>query len=189
MNTTNVNASRNGVTKTVQVSSAGYNHGNSASIRLNNQDLGGDVYSRGLNVAVFDEFTGQPIFGTTFDTFNSGNSESFAQFVSTLPLGRIVAIAIKDDAHLNLSDQGKKACESLGSRLINDLQFRSSWAIIGQTGAALGTAEEKLSNESAVSCSRGITATKVNLPSFAVAATSAGNNWGNMAKVTCISFC
>ncbi|MFP5273894.1 interleukin-like EMT inducer domain-containing protein [Coleofasciculus sp.] len=100
-------------------------------------------------------------------------------------LGRIVAIAIKDDASLNLSDLGKKACESLGSRLIDDLQFRSSWAIIGQTGAALGTAEEKLSNESSVSCSRGITATKVNLPSFVVAATSAGNNWGNMAQVTC----
>lgn len=170
---------------TVQVSSAGYDHGNSASIRLNTQNLGSDFYNRGLNVAVFDELTGQPIFGTTFDTFNSGNSESFTQFISTLPPGRIVAIAVQDDASLNLSDPGKKACKSLGSRLIDDLQFRSSWAIIGQTGAASGTAIEQLSHESAVSCSREITATKVKSPSFVIAATSAGNNWGNMAQVTC----
>ncbi|MEQ9000062.1 MAG: interleukin-like EMT inducer domain-containing protein [Coleofasciculus sp. B1-GNL1-01] len=170
---------------TVQVSSAGYEHGNSASIRFNTQDLGENFYNRGLNVAVFDEFTGQPIFGTTFDTFNPGNSESFAQFVSTLPPGRIVAIAIKDDANFNLSDPGKRACKSLGSRLIDHLQFRSSWAIIGQTGAAPGTATEKLSHEAAVTCSREITATKVKVPSFVVAVTSAGNNWGNMAQVTC----
>jgi len=185
MNTTNVNPARNGVTTTVQVSSAGYDHGNSASIRFNTQDLGENFYNRGLNVVVFDEFTGQPIFGTTFDTFNSGNSESFAQFVSTLPPGRIVAIAIKDDANFNLSDPGKRACKSLGSRLIDDLQFRSSWAIIGQTGVASGTAVEQLSHESAVTCSREIPATKVSVPSFTIAATSAGNNWGNMAQVTC----
>ncbi|MEQ8469082.1 interleukin-like EMT inducer domain-containing protein [Coleofasciculus sp. E1-EBD-02] len=185
MNTTNVNPARNGVTTTVQVFSAGYDHGNSASIKRNTQDLGENCYNRGLNVAVFDEFTGQPIFGTTFDTFNPGNSESFAQFVSTLPPGRIVAIAIKDDANFNLSDPGKGACKSLGSRLIDDLQFRSSWAIIGQTDAAPGTATEKLSHEAAVTCSREITATKVSVPSFTIAATSAGNNWGNMAQVTC----
>ncbi|MEQ8972874.1 MAG: interleukin-like EMT inducer domain-containing protein [Coleofasciculus sp. C1-SOL-03] len=185
MNPPNVNPARNGVTTTVQVSSAGYDHGNSASIKRNTQDLGENCYNRGLNVAVFDEFTGQPMFGTTFDTFNSGNSESFAQFVSTLPPGRIVAIAIKDDASLNLSDPGKRACKSLGSRLIDHLQFRSSWAIIGQTGAASGTAVEQLSDESAVTCSREITATKVQVPSFVVAAISAGNTWGNMAQVTC----
>lgn len=185
MNTTNATTARNESTTTVKVYSAGYNHGNSASIQVNSQDLGSEIYSRGLNVAVFDQVTGQPILGTNFDTFYSENSETFVQFIETLPSGRIVAIATKDDASLNLSNPGKKACESLGSRLINDLEFRSSWAMIGQKGAAPGTATEQLSNESAVTCLRQITQTTASLANFVITATSSGSNWGNITEVTC----
>ncbi|MGK7876398.1 MAG: interleukin-like EMT inducer domain-containing protein, partial [Xenococcaceae cyanobacterium] len=169
---------------TVKVHSAGYSYGNSALITLNDREIGFDNYSRGLNVAVFNESSGQNISCTTFDTYAEGNSDSFALFVENLPLSRIVAIAVKDEASRNLSERAKRACESLGSSLIHNLQYQGSWAMIGQKGAAPGTAEESLSNDSSATASRSIAVESVSAKSPTISATSAGGNHGNMAQIT-----
>jgi len=158
--------------------------GDSALITLNDQEIGFVHYSRGLNVAVIDEATGQPLVCTTFDTFFPGNADRFADLVDKLPSGRIVAIAVKDDASANLSQRAKRACQSLGSRQVYCLRFRTSWAFIGQKDAKPGIAKEELSDYSDVICSRllPVSADAVQRPSLGVI--SAGGNQGNFAQIT-----
>ncbi|MFP4099339.1 interleukin-like EMT inducer domain-containing protein [Coleofasciculus sp.] len=135
-------------TVTITVQSAGGFMGDSALITLNNQEIGFIHYSRGLNVAVIDEVTGQPLVCTTFDTFLPGNADRFADLVEQLPSGLIVAIAVKDDGSANLNQRAKRACQSLGSRQVYGLRFRTSWALIGQKDAQPGIAQEELSDYS-----------------------------------------
>jgi len=158
--------------------------GDSALITLNDQEIGFVHYSRGLNVAVINEVTGQPLVCTTFDTFLPGDSDRFADLVDKLPSGRIVAIAVKDDASANLSQRAKRACQSLGSRQVYCLRFRTSWAFIGQKDAKPGIAKEELSDYSDVVCSRllPVSADAVQRPSLGVI--SAGKNQGNFAQMT-----
>lgn len=169
---------------TITVQSAGGFMGDSAQITLNDQDIGFVHYSRGLNVAVIDEATGQPLVCTTFDTFFPGNADRFADLVDKLPRGRIVAIAVKDDGSANLSQRAKRACQSLGSRQVYGLRFRTSWALIGQKDAKPGIAKEELSDYSNVICSRllPVSADAVQRPSLGVI--SAGGNQGNFAQMT-----
>ncbi|MEQ8384239.1 MAG: interleukin-like EMT inducer domain-containing protein [Coleofasciculus sp. A1-SPW-01] len=171
-------------TVTITVQSAGGFMGDSARITLNDQEIGFVHYSRGLNVAVIDEATGQPLVCTTFDTFFPGNADRFADLVDKLPSGRIVAIAVKDDASANLSQRAKRACQSLGSRQVHCLRFRTSWALIGQKDAKPGIAKEELSDYSDVVCSRliSVSGDTVQRPSLGVI--SAGGNQGNFAQIT-----
>ena len=132
----------------IEVESAGLDHGNSAWITVNNEEPGMKTYTRGLNVGVFDESTGKLIQSQSFDLFgNSHNADGFADLIEQLPEKQIVALAIQDDASINLSERAKQACESIGSALIRDLKFRSSWAIVGRKGASRGSVPEQLSDE------------------------------------------
>ena len=169
----------------LKAQSASFNHGNSALITINNKTVGFEHYGRGLNVAVFDELTGQNIYCTTFDTnSNETNATAFALFIENLPAKKIVAIAVKDDANYSLSNRAKKAFESLGSNLINDLEFRSSYVIIGEKGGKPGTALESLSNEKAVSCERSVSVEPGSGSGFNISVKSAGFDYGNMAAIT-----
>ena len=141
----------------IKVQSAGYEHGNSAKITLNDQEFGFENYSRGINLAVVEQITGQKLFCTTFDTYADKNVHlAFTNFINSLPLGCIVAIAVQDEATQQFSEVAKEVCKSLGSNLINHLKFRNSWAMIGQKGADSGTAQELLSKDNFVICERSI---------------------------------
>jgi len=53
---------------------------------------------------------------------------------------------------VSLSDVGKKWLQALGSNLVNKLQFRDSFVLLGQRGLSLpGTAIEQVSDD--FSCS------------------------------------
>ncbi|MBE9125085.1 hypothetical protein IQ258_02660 [Coleofasciculus sp. LEGE 07081] len=169
----------------MKVQSAGYNHGNSALITVNDEEFGFESYSQGLNVALIHEVTGQKLCCTTFDTYgDEGSATAFAQFIENLPNGRIVALSVKDDASLRLNDRAKKACESLGSYLSYFLQFRSSWTMISQKNALPGTPEESLSYEAAVTCSRSFVVPSVSANGSTISVTSAGLDFGDVAQIT-----
>ena len=71
-------------------------------------------YWRGMNVVVFDECTGATLFSQNFDTYcDSYNSDIFAKFIESLPIGRIVAVAVLDDAIYHLTERARIACESI----------------------------------------------------------------------------
>lgn len=125
---------------TITATSGGYGGGNKAQISVDGQEIGFGNYSRGINVAVFDETTGLPLFCTSFDT-SIGNSDSFADFLNNLPEGRIVALAVKGDAG-SVTDKAKAACKSIGSTQIDQLQQYLSWSLVGIKGHEPGTAHE-----------------------------------------------
>ena len=144
---------------TILVESAGYKVGNFAKISINGTEVGFGTYTRGLNVAVFDQQTGQVINTVSFDTFLPGNAQQFVNFINSVATGQIVALAVKDDAIANLFqplDAVVAAFISIGSTQFGNLQFQGSWALIGQKGAP-GTAIEQLSPDSPVSVTRSIT--------------------------------
>ncbi len=169
---------------TVKVQSAGLSYSDPTFITLNDTEFGFEKYSRGFNVAVINETTGQKICCTTFDPYTEGNSEAFVQFVENLPEGRIVAIAVHDDASYNLSDQVKAACKSLGSLKIYSLRFRSSWAMIGQKGAKPTKAKEELSDYCAVSCWRPFTFPSVSENGACIAVKSSSGDDGTIAEIS-----
>jgi hypothetical protein len=134
--------------------SAGYNVGNSAVVLLNGKPVqfaGGT--GRGLNVAVFDETSGALLSAQTYDINGSTQgiqaSDAFAAMIESLVPGRMVAIAVKDDAErgLTLTPRARRACGLVGSTLIDILGFRGSWALIGMKGAAPGSALELVQNQ------------------------------------------
>lgn len=56
--------------------------------------------------------------------------------------GFIVLLAGKDDFVENMTESALKACESVGSSLIRNVQYRDSWCIIGEKGAVVGSVPE-----------------------------------------------
>ncbi|MCV3212381.1 hypothetical protein OGM63_02350 [Plectonema radiosum NIES-515] len=144
------------ITFTLKVESAGAKGGNFARISINGTDIG-LISGRGLNVAVFDQTTGQVLSKANFDTFLPGNAPRFADFIKSVPTGQIVALAVKDDAIANLYteayDAVVQAFLSIGSTKFGDLQFQGSWALIGQKGG-FADATEELSPSSPVTVTR-----------------------------------
>ncbi len=169
----------------ITVQSAVYNQGNSARITVNDEEFGFEPYSRGLNVAVIHEVTGQKLGGATFDTFGDPSCAiAFAEWMESLPVGRIVAIALQDEASVYLDERAKNACAALGAYWVYYLQFRSSWAMIGQKGATPGTATEALSDEHGVICSRSFTLPSIFTNTATISATSGGGEYGILAHIS-----
>ncbi len=118
---------------------------------------GGAGGGRGFNVAVIDGTTGDIInAGQSFDTYitrNTGTAMTdFINYLSSIPNGRVVMVAVADEAGLTLDnsctpyypwmESGLQALESLGSTQIRNYCFRDSWAIIAVKGEGVARAEQ-----------------------------------------------
>lgn len=100
---------------------------------------------RGLHVAVINEQDGSVVQIEHFKTYDQfGEASRFANYIKELPVGRIVAIAICDEGSKYITGtqyEGRRnqeainACKSLGSTQIEQLNWRDSWTLIGQTGS------------------------------------------------------
>jgi hypothetical protein len=137
--------------KRISVTSGGGDRASHTQILLDGQPVappGG--YQLGLNVAIFDENQGTVESVHPFNLlYNPANADAFAQLIESLPEGRLVAIAVSDEASYNMSERARKACESLGSRLVRQLEFRGEWALVGYKGTQPGKVSENLSNKGA----------------------------------------
>jgi hypothetical protein len=131
---------------TITATSGGYFGGNKAQFSVNGQEIGFGKYRQGINVAVFDEITGYPLFCTNFDTLTgNSNINIFTDLINSLPTGRIVALAVQTDTvPTPLTDTVKQACYSIGSTLVDQVQRAQSWALVGIKGHEPGTAHESL---------------------------------------------
>ncbi|MDY7015517.1 MAG: interleukin-like EMT inducer domain-containing protein [Cyanobacteriota bacterium] len=161
----------------IAATSGGYYGGNNAQILANDREIGFGNYGRGINVAIFDETTGLPLFSTSFDT-PIGNSDIFADFIDSVPAGRIVALAVKGDAG-SLTERAKTAIKSLGSAQIDNLQASQSYALIGIKGRGSGTARESIDgSETSSSYSFDVEAVR-EIGSFVVEAISKPSTMGS----------
>ncbi|AOX00747.1 hypothetical protein BJP34_16010 [Moorena producens PAL-8-15-08-1] len=124
------------VLKTITVNSGGYNFSGAASaeILMDGQEIGFGTYKIGMNVAVFDENTGLVISTQNFNTTVKPKDDLFADYIDSLPTGRIVAIAVYGNcipADGGLSDRAIAACKSVGSAQIELVQPNYAWSLIG----------------------------------------------------------
>jgi len=128
----------------IRVVSVGETHGSASSIRFNGRELSPD--RRGYNLVALDA-AGQVLGARSFDTFlDEAAAHELAAWVRALPIGAVVAGAVRDEASLHLTDDALVALKSLG--VAGDLRghFREAHAFVGVKGAAPATAVEALGN-------------------------------------------
>lgn len=137
----------------IEVTSGGkISGGNMANITIDGRQLeivSDDSNNLGLNVAIFDEYSGEVLDTKVFNTHAEAvsdhtPSDKFADYINALPKGRVVAIAIRGDAITHLTEKAIKACEKIGSKLIRHAQIDRSWAIIGKKDALPGEVAESV---------------------------------------------
>lgn len=126
--------------------SAGFSDGNSASILKNSKNFIPEGTIRAHHVCLFDERTFEFISYRHFDVFGGGTVETnnYINFLNTISNGVIVIIAVSDEGSIS-SATLKNQIRSLGSKFIDSLSWRGSWAIIGKKGATPGSVPEAFS--------------------------------------------
>ena len=133
----------------LQVSSAGVNVGDRASVMLSGIDVAPNT--RGYNVVVIDPDTGDLVAAMAFDLIRppgGGEAERMANVLGGVPDGYMVVVAVRDDGSMGITASVENALRSLGAK--KSPKLRHSYALIGIKGAEPGTAVEKLSKDSVV---------------------------------------
>ncbi|MDL1966735.1 MAG: YfhO family protein, partial [Candidatus Desulfofervidus auxilii] len=128
----------------IKVESPGLKRGNYANIYINGKQA--SLNKRGYNIVVVNPYTSDIERSASFDTCGSFNaSKQMKEFINSIPEGRIVAVAVKDDASSSLTKEAALSLRNLGAT--GDLSdrnkhFRWSHAIIGMKGLKPGEALE-----------------------------------------------
>ena len=143
-----------GVPVSLLVRSAGQETGDFGHIYADGEER--SLNRRGYNlVAVSPD--GRVLDSANFDTHADPTANTrLAEWVAALPVGTRVAGAVRDEASLNLTQEGVDALRSLG--VAGDLRghFRWGHAFIGQKGDAAGTAREAMDGVRPVQLSLGL---------------------------------
>lgn len=127
----------------ILVKSAGEEVGDFGHIYVDGRDVSAD--ERGYNVVVLDPVSGLVESTGHFDTFaREEESRRLADFIVAIPEGKIVAVAVADEASLHLTQEAVEALATIGAK--GDLRdmFRWEHAVIGVKGATAGQALEEL---------------------------------------------
>src|SRR3990167_1620384 len=128
------------------VNSAGFLCGYFGHILINGKNV--SPQKRGYNLAMINPKTGSVETVDGFDTYlDAKESERLAKFIEKIPKGKIVAVAVKDEASRKLTLKAVDALKTIGTGY--DLRNKYWWghAIIGVKGAAAGTALESAGKE------------------------------------------
>lgn len=125
----------------ILVKSAGEEVGDFGHIYVDGRDL--SPGGRGYNIVVLDPLSGQEEGRGHFDTFASEEeSHLLADFIAAIPEGKIVAVAVEDEASLHLTEDAVKALRTIGASADLRGSFRWGHAVLGVNGAAPGQALE-----------------------------------------------
>ena len=125
------------------VQSAGQEVGDFGHIYVDGRDISPNA--RGYNIAVIHPQTGAVVKTAAFDThMDQGASQAMASFLTGVPAGHLVAVAVADEASRLLDQAAVDALRGIGAT--GDLREKFRWgqAIIGVQGAAPGTALEAM---------------------------------------------
>ncbi|MFH0734002.1 MAG: C25 family cysteine peptidase [bacterium] len=125
--------------------SAGFNAGRTVIIALNNQNLIPENTLRGYHVCVFDNNSLNLLDVKLFSLANGAAVVSaFIDYLDSLQNDKILVISVSDDGQVGLTAALKNKIKEFGSKYIDQLGFRNSWAMIGYKGAPTGTVPEDL---------------------------------------------
>jgi hypothetical protein len=114
----------------ITVESAGQEAGDFGHIYMDGRNVSPE--GRGYNLAVMDPQTGAVEATASFDTHLDGEaSQAMADFMASIPEGRIVAVAVRDEASRLLSEEAVQALRTIGAEGDLRVKFRWGQAIIG----------------------------------------------------------
>lgn len=128
----------------VEVNSAGFDYGSQVSVLVDGVDVSLGFVNRGYNIAVVNQYSGHVESFAAFDIHQDPDTAGLAKYVEEVPDGRWVLAAISDEGALNKTERINVAFEAIGSSMIRSVGFRSSWAIVGRKGAAIGSVQEEM---------------------------------------------
>ncbi|XP_063211200.1 protein FAM3B [Chroicocephalus ridibundus] len=92
---------------------------------------------RGINIAIVNYKTGKVTSAQFFDMWKGDHSDEMVTFIKNAPEGSLLLMVTHDDGSTRLKDGAKKLVEELGSKEIQNMKFRSSWAFIAAKGFKL----------------------------------------------------
>jgi hypothetical protein len=124
------------------IASGGQPNGDVASIVVNAAERAPN--RRGYNLVAIGP-TGHVLGAEAFDTFlDSDAAERLAQWLDGLPVGTIVAGAVKDEGSVHLNGRAIDALRTLGVQ--GDLRgrYRASHGFVGVKGASVGSVPESM---------------------------------------------
>lgn len=133
----------------VRVESRGFSvpSGRGVRVQLADQLPYNDPVHRGMFVYVLSDSALAIDRSQVFDTFMPDNDSLqatlFAQYIDSIPSGRVVIVAASDEPSGGLSTVARAALRTLGAALADSIGFRASYALIGRKGAAPGTVPEQ----------------------------------------------
>ncbi|XP_061685162.1 protein FAM3A isoform X3 [Syngnathoides biaculeatus] len=88
---------------------------------------------RGLNIALVNGVTGEPLETKTFDMW-AGDVSDLLKYLRPLHEGTLVFVASFDDPATKLNAESRRLFEELGSTAVKELSFRDSWVFVGAKG-------------------------------------------------------
>jgi len=130
-------------TTVLQGISGGFFDGNFGAVEFNGVNKLPSTLARGHSIVVIDPSADTVIKQGTYDLYgHAAYADSIAQFLNSIPNGEIVVAVIINDGWTNITAAVKNAYHGIGSTLIDSVQFRDSWAIVGRKGAIPGSVQE-----------------------------------------------
>lgn len=136
-------------TNQLKITSAGSNDGKFASILFNSEERLPNTFFWGMVSAEIDSITLEPANIRYFAAPNTitQNADSLIAYINSLPDGKMLALAISDDAAQTVlgfsgNTPVRHAIETLGSLYIDSVRYRESWSLLGVKGAPMGSVPE-----------------------------------------------
>lgn len=121
--------------KGVVVRSAGWSDGNRAEFWMNG-DLLYATGTRGLTVVELLPKSQTVILNKTFDTYS--DSSELETYLSSVASGNLILMGAADEASTAFSSEAKDLVALCGGQLIQQIGYRSSYALIGQKANSPG---------------------------------------------------
>lgn len=126
----------------IEVVSAGMEDGNFCRISVRGQCVG--THDRGFNIVHLDDQY-RVVEEASFDTHgSSGESDRMADFIEKIPRGRLVLVAVMDEANSNLVSRARGSLRKIGADKMERLGYRGSFALIGRKGAEPGSVPQHM---------------------------------------------
>lgn len=125
--------------------SAGYLDGRTVSVQINGQELVPEVSLRGHHVCIVEDSTFKFVKYVLYDLITNANATAeYSAMLDTLSSKYLIMVGVMDEGTVSSAALRNKL-KSYGSRYIDSVEYRGSWAFIGKRGAAPGSVPEAFS--------------------------------------------
>jgi len=133
----------------IAIKSGSYEYGNYFSVIVDGQQINIQG-ERGIGLVIVEKGTRRVTYSRMFDTYLDPNeSAKLNSILYETPTGNLLILGVKDDGSRSLTLDVIQTLSSLGSKLINQLGFRDSWAFAVRKGKP-ETAKEVKESQRAV---------------------------------------